>query len=151
MRILPGDAGTLKYLGEAKRHSEVQRTFSFKQIFMEIFSVLDSALAKRKIFSLTFQMMHSKQVRARFLSSQHPFLGHRAWKSKIPIFSLSKVCPVVTLVTKFFRGQQLTCWFSLENLLLTVGDRKCWWQCAPHRTHPLKLPSRIQFEGFLLV
>lgn len=50
MRILPGDAGTLKYLGEAKGDSEVQCTFRFKQIFVEIFSVLDSVLVKRKIF-----------------------------------------------------------------------------------------------------
>lgn len=79
--ILPVHAGTLKYLGEEKGHSEVQCTSRVKQIIVEIFSVLDTSLPKRKIFSLAFEMMHSKQFRATFLSSQYPFVVHRAWKS----------------------------------------------------------------------
>lgn len=48
IRILFGHAGTCKYLGEAKGHSEVQCTSKCKQIFVEIFSVLHSVLANTK-------------------------------------------------------------------------------------------------------
>lgn len=77
MKIIYGHAVTAKYLGEAKAHNKFQCTFRFKQIFVDIFSVLDSALDKRKILSLTLQMMHLKQFRARFLRFQYPFVGHR--------------------------------------------------------------------------
>lgn len=49
MKITYSHAVTTKYLGEAKAHNKVQCTFRFKQIFVDIFSVLDSALDKRKI------------------------------------------------------------------------------------------------------
>lgn len=70
MRILPYHAVSLNYLGEAKGYSGVEYTSGFKQMFVKILSVLDSSLAKTKLFSLTFEMMHSEEFRATFLGSQ---------------------------------------------------------------------------------
>lgn len=118
---------------------------------MKIFSVLDSSLAKRKLFSLAFWNNAFKRVQGHISRLSMSICGTQSLKKLNSCFQFIKSVAHGDTGDQAF--SEVSSWY-VDFPLKTLSGLWQWENAGDGafcRMYVLKLPSRIWFECFLLV